>query len=90
VRLSAEAGDETVDIFDTDSYRTTRTKLTPGKDLRIYRQNRGLTQQQVEALLGGVPRQHISNMESGTRPISKRVALNLSRNFDTSVDKFIG
>ena len=90
VRIGAEAEDETVDILDTDWYRTTRAKLTPGKNLRIYRQNRGLTRHQMGAMLGGVPRQHIANMENGTRSIGKKVAPKLSRISGTSVEEFIG
>jgi transcriptional regulator with XRE-family HTH domain len=63
---------------------------TPHTRIEIYRQNAGMTLQKVGDLLGGVPRQHISNMEKGTRPISKKVALKLAEIFDVSVEKFIG
>jgi len=49
-----------------------------------------MTQKELGELLGGVPRQHVSNMERGIRAISKKVALNLAKIFNTSVDKFIG
>ena len=90
VQLVPQEEDEKLNVFETDWYKHTKAKLTPGKNLRIYRQNRGMTQQELGALLGNVPRQHISNMENGTRSISKKVALKLSKIFETSVEKFIG
>ena len=90
VQIIPDDEDEKIDIFKTDWYKNVKEKLTPGKNMRIYRQNLSMTQKELGELLGGVPRQHISNMERGTRAISKKVALNLSKIFDTSVDKFIG
>ncbi|MBN2220393.1 MAG: helix-turn-helix transcriptional regulator [Kosmotogaceae bacterium] len=90
VQIIPDEEDEKLDIFDTDWYKNVKEKLTPGKNMRIYRQNRGMTQKELGEQLGGIPRQHISNMERGIRAISKKVALRLSKIFDTSVDKFIG
>jgi DNA-binding XRE family transcriptional regulator len=90
VQIIPDEEDEKLDIFETDWYKNVKEKLTPGKNMRIYRQNRGMTQKELGELIGGVPRQHISNMERGIRAISKKVALNLSKIFNTSVDKFIG
>ena len=90
VQIIPDDEDEKIDIFETDWYKNVKEKLTPGKNMRIYRQNLGITQKELGELLGGVPRQHISNMERGIRAISKKVALNLSKIFNASVDKFIG
>jgi len=90
VHLVRDEDDEKLDIFETDWYRRTKEELTPGKNMRIYRQNRGITQTELGKLLCAIPRQHISNMETGIRPISKKVALKLSNIFNTSVGKFIG
>ena len=90
VQLIPDEEDEKLDVFETDWYKGTKEKLTPGKNMRIYRQNRGMTQKNLGDLLGGIPRQHVSNMEKGIRPISKKVALKLSNIFKTSVEKFIG
>ena len=89
VQLVPQEEDEKIDVFETDWFESTKEKLTPGKNLRIYRQNKGMTQHALGELLGGIPRQHISNMETGTRSISKKVALKLSKLFNTSVEKFI-
>jgi DNA-binding XRE family transcriptional regulator len=90
VQIIPDDEDEKIDIFETDWYKNLKENLTPGKNMRIYRQNLGITQKELGELLGGVPRQHISNMERGIRAISKKVALNLSKIFNISVDKFIG
>jgi DNA-binding XRE family transcriptional regulator len=90
VQLVPDEEDEKLDIFETDWYKDIKEKLTPGKNMRIYRLNHGMTQKDLGYLLGDVPRQHISNMEKGIRPISKKVALKLSSIFKISVEKFIG
>ena len=90
VRLVLESEDEKLDIFETDWYKGIKEKLSPAKNIRIYRQNAGMTLQKLGDLLGKVPRQHISNMEKGTRPISKKTAIKLAQIFDVSVEKFIG
>jgi DNA-binding XRE family transcriptional regulator len=92
LKLVDEAKDdeELINIFNTDWYRRTKARLTPGKSLRIYRQNAKLTQDELGKRLGGLPKQFISNMENGIRPISKNMALKLASIFKTSVDRFIG
>ena len=59
-------------------------------DGKIFRENRNMTQAELGKMLGGLPRQHVSNMENGLRPISKKIALRLSKAFDVSVERFIG
>ena len=79
-----------MNIFETDWYKGIKRKITPGRNLRIYRQNKAMTQIELGKALGGLPRQHVSNMEKGTRPISKKMAIRLAEIFDVSVEKFIG
>ena len=81
--------DEYFDVFKTDWYKKIKDNITPGDNMRIYRENHRLTQEKLGELLGGIPRQHISNMERGIRSISKNNAKNLSRIFKVSVEKFI-
>lgn len=78
-----------IDIFETDWYRTIKAAMTPGDNLRIYRENLGLTQAELGKYLGGVPRQHISNMEHGRRPISLKMARKLAEVLKVSPEKFI-
>ena len=80
---------DAIDIFETDWYRKVKAKTTSGDNLRIYRENRGPTQAELGVLLGGVPRQHVSNMERGMRPISIKTARMLAEVFHVSPAKFI-
>ena len=91
VRLvdDTETDDELIDVFQTDWYRRTKARLTPGKNLRIYRQNAKMTQAQMGKLIGQ-PKQYVSNMENDIRPISKNMAIKLAAIFKTSVARFIG
>ena len=88
-KIIADDSDELVNVFDTSWYKNAKGKLTPGKYLRIYRENKGLTQVQVGEALGGIPRQHISNMENGHRAISLNMAGKLSALLGAPIEKFI-
>jgi DNA-binding XRE family transcriptional regulator len=90
MKLTKEDDDELVDVFQTDWYKRVKKGLTPGKNLKIYRQNLQMTQEQLGAKLGDIPKQFISNMENGIRPISKKTALKLAKIFKVSVARFIG
>ena len=78
-----------MNIFETDWYRDIKSRMTPGDNLRIYRENHGLTQARLGEMLGGVPRQHISNMEREVRSISLKTARKLAKLFKVSPEKFI-
>ena len=88
VQLEKDDG-ETVDIFATDWYREIQSKTTPGDTLKIYRENHGLTQARLGEMLGGIPRQHVSNMERGIRPVNMKTARKLAKIFKVSPGKFV-
>ena len=87
--LVEDDGDNLVDAFETQWYKGVKEKMTPGTYLRIYRENKGLTQLQLGEVLGGIPRQHISNMEHGRRSISLKMARKLSLLLGAPIEKFI-
>ena len=89
IQLLDDSEDETVDIFATEWYRDIKSRTSPGDNLRIYRQNRGWTQAKLGEMLGGIPRQHISNMERQARSISLKTARKLGQLFEVSPEKFI-
>ena len=89
LQIIHDKGDEAVDIVDTDWYKSMLPLLTPGKALRVYRENAGLTQEVLGTKIGGVPRQHNSGMETGRRPIGKEMAKRLAMALNTSPLKFI-
>ena len=78
LRPTADDGEEAANALETDWYKRTMAAMTPGKALRIYRENAGLTQAALGERMGGIPRQHISNMENGRRPIGKENAKRLA------------
>ena len=89
IQLLEDNDEEAVNVFETDWYRDIKAKMTPGDNLKIYRENRGLTQAKLGEMLGAVPRQHISNMERGARSISLKTARKLAELFKVSPEKFI-
>ena len=52
IQLLEDNDEETVNVFETDWYRDVKSKMTPGDNLKIYRENRGLTQVQLGEILG--------------------------------------
>ena len=87
--LVEDDGDELVDVLETQWYKRVKEKMKPGTYLRIYRENKGLTQLQLGEALGKIPRQHISNMEHGSRSISLKMARKLSLLLGAPLEKFI-
>jgi len=63
--------------------------MTPGKYMRVYRDNKKWTQKQLGEKLGGISAQNISHYENSKRPISYKLAVKLSRLFDVSIDHFL-
>lgn len=82
-----EGEDELVDVTETDWYKG--VKLIPGEALKHYREMLSLTQEQLGERLGGIPRQHISNMEKGHRAISVDMAKNLAAILGTAAVNFL-
>ena len=78
------------DILNLPLYEREPMKMSPAAFLRFFRQDKLLTQTELGMQLGGLSRQHISDMENGRRSISKGTARKLSRFFDVALSKFIG
>ena len=84
-----EGEDEYVELPKTDWYKEIKAKTTPGDVMRAYRENMQLTQAQLGEKLGNIPRQIISNMERGKRPISLTTAKKLSCIFNVPASRFL-
>lgn len=78
-----------VNVVETAWYREIKSKTTPGDNMKIYRELKGMTQSRLGELLGGIPRQHISNMERSRRPISLNNARKLASLLGVPLDWFI-
>jgi len=88
-KVKIETDDEYVIADETEWYKTTIKNMTPARAMKACRLSRGMTQAQLGEKLGGIPRQHISNMENGSRKINIDVAKTLAAVFGVSVEKFI-
>ncbi len=89
VKLIKENDDELIDIFETEWYKKINSQMTPGKNMKIYRENKKITQEELGIKLGGISKQNISHMERGIRPISLKNAKLLAKIFNVPVDRFI-
>lgn len=89
LHISKENDDESIDVFQTDWYKNIKKTITPGFNLKLYREMKKITQTELGKLLGDIPKQHISNMEKNIRPISINTAKKLAKIFNVSVEKFI-
>jgi DNA-binding XRE family transcriptional regulator len=81
--------EERVKVVETDWYREIKTAITPGETVKIYRENLGLTQEELGRKLGKYSRQKISDVEHGKRNISKEAAKKLSNIFSVPVERFL-
>lgn len=77
------------DVLMAPLYELDPLEMSPGDYLRRYRIDKRLTQAELGKRLGGIPRQNVSNMEKGRRPISRMMAIRLARLFGVSVERFI-
>ena len=89
VKIVKDKDDELVDVFETDWFKKIDKDMTPGKNMKIYREIHKLTQEELGKKMGGISKQNISHMERGIRSISKNNAKLLSKLFDVPVDRFI-
>lgn len=89
LHVSTEDDGELVNAVETDWYRSVKATMTPGDTLRVYRETRQLTQAELGKRLGGIPRQQVSNMENGSRPISVSMAKRLAAIFDVPAERFL-
>lgn len=76
--IVVDSDEEFVDLSETDWYRSRQTSMTPGKRLRLYRHNAGLTQARLSELTG-IAKGNLSQMEHDKRPLGKIVAQRLAR-----------
>jgi DNA-binding XRE family transcriptional regulator len=90
VKISdVDENDRLVRAVDTKWYKDAKKMVSPGATLKVYRENLGLTQEELGKKLGAIPRQHVSGMENGSRGISKAMAKKLSALFDIPVSRLI-
>lgn len=89
LKIKSDPDEQLVDVFKSNWYKKIKKNIKPGDNLKIYREMHSMTQAELGKKLGDLPRQHISNMENGSRAISKEMAKKFAKLFNVSVDKFI-
>ncbi|KGE72538.1 hypothetical protein DC28_06850 [Spirochaeta lutea] len=89
IEVIEDEDEQRIEISESDWYQTIRKTITPGENMRVYRQMHNLTQEELGSRIGNLTRQNISNMETNRRSISKAVAKKLAQVFDVSVEKFL-
>ncbi len=89
VKVIKDSDEELVDAFETEWFKNIDATMSPGKNMRIYREIYKMTQEELGSKLGGISKQNISHMERGIRPISKKTAKLLASIFKVPADRFI-
>ena len=77
-----------IDITQTDWYRKISSKMTPGKALRSYRDNAGLTLAQL-SVKAGIAAPHLSAMENDKRGIGRATAMKLGKALKCEYQRFL-
>ena len=88
LNVTVDSDDELIDPFETELFKETLSRLSPGSNLKFYRKQSKMTQQDLAAKLG-TTKQAICAMEHGSRPISKKNAKIFASLFRTSPARFI-
>ena len=85
-----EPDKEHVDIFSTTWYQEVQAQTTTGEILKMYRENRGMSQVELGRQLGETwTRQKISDLEHNRRHVSKDIGKKLSQIFDVPAERFL-
>ena len=89
IEVITDEQEELVEVTESDWYRSLRGTISPGENVRLYRELHEMTQEELGRKLGNLTRQNISNIENGHRAVSKNIAIALAEVFDVSVEKFL-
>ena len=90
VRLVAPGlEDELVSVHESRWYKEISATRTPGRALRVYRENRGLSQSELARKLGPTRKQYVADMEAGRRGISKEMAKKLAEILNAPVERLL-
>jgi DNA-binding XRE family transcriptional regulator len=86
---STAKNEDLINIFNTPWFSSIDSQMNPGDNLKVYRENAGLSQAELGKKLGNIPRQNISSMEKGKRGISKENAKKLAQVLHAPISRFI-
>lgn len=80
--------DDSVDISQTDWYKTMRANRKPGDSIWVYRDNAGLTLAQLSEKTE-IAESHLSAMENGKRGIGRISAMKLGKALNCDYRRFL-
>ncbi len=89
LELIEDEDEQYVNIEETEWFKDIGDKTSPGEVMKIYRENKGWTQKQLGEKLQGISARNISHYENGHRPISHKIAYQLSLLFNRPVEYFL-
>lgn len=89
IEIISDENEELLEVAESSWYKGMEGSIKPGENLRMYREIHGLTQEELGKKLGNFSRQNISNMENGSRAISKDTAKKLAALFNVSLERFL-
>lgn len=75
-------------IYKIDGKKKSQ-KMPPPEAIKHFRKMNGMSQSELGELLGSIPKQHVSNMENGSRSISVQVAKKLGSIFKVPAENFL-
>lgn len=87
VRIEPDGG-VSVDIAETEWFKSISARLTPGKALHTYRDNAGLTLAELSSK-AGIAESHLSAMEHDKRGIGKITAQKLGKALKCDYRRFL-
>jgi DNA-binding XRE family transcriptional regulator len=86
--LEINDDDELIDAFESEWYKNIKKDWHPGKSVRVYRDNAGLSQAALAEKLGVIP-SNISEIERGKRGVGKEMAKKLSKVLKAPIERFL-
>jgi len=86
--ITVSTEDETILLNSDPWFRKLRKSRTSGEVLWCYRDNAGLTLEELEAK-SGIAKSHLSEMENNKRPIGLKTARKLAAALDCDFHRFL-
>jgi antitoxin component HigA of HigAB toxin-antitoxin module len=83
-----DTDDEYINIEDTEFWKEMQKKKTPGMALRVYRDNAGLTLQELSDKTG-IAKSHLSEIEHNKRAIGVKTAKKLAEVLGCNYKRFL-